>query len=326
MKKPHVLVTRILPPAVMRRLCEFFQLDVNHYHRSLTPRELRQRAAKAEGILCLLTDRIDQSVLAASDRLRIVANYAVGYNNIDLDAARRRRVAVTNTPGVLTETTADLAFGLILAAARRIVEGDRMVRKGAFRGWEPTLLLGKDIHHQVMGIIGLGRIGRAVARRALGFNMKIIYYEPVRLSREIEKKYQAQYRTLPKLLKESDIISVHLPLTAATHHLLARREFRMMKPGCVLVNTSRGPVIDERALVMALRNRWIAAAGLDVFEYEPRLAAGLSRLPNVVLAPHIGSASLETRTAMGMICLRNLHAVLIENRRPPNLVNPREGG
>lgn len=322
MKKPSILVTRILPPAVMQRLREIFQLDVNRDSRNLTPRELRQRAAKAEGILCLLTDRIDRTILTASDRLRIVANYAVGYNNIDLETARRCRIAVTNTPGVLTETTADLTFGLILAAARRIVEGDRMVRQGAFRGWEPTFLLGQDIHHQVIGIIGLGRIGRAVAQRALGFGMKILYYEVKRLSRAIEKKYHAQYRTLPDLLRESDIISVHLPLTAATRHLLARREFRMMKPGCVLVNTSRGPVVDERALVTALRRRQIAAAGLDVFENEPRLASGLTQLSNVVLTPHIGSASLETRTAMGMICLRNLRAVLIEKRPPPDLVNP----
>jgi len=321
-RKPWVLLTRCLPSAVMDRLRRSFILDVNRTDRSLGKRELMKRLPAVDGLLCMLTDRIDRAVIEVAPKLRVIANYAVGFNNVDLEAASRRNIFVTNTPGVLTETTADLTFGLILAASRRIAEGDTLVRAGKFKGWEPMLLLGSDVHGRTLGIIGLGRIGQAVARRGLGFNMRIIYYEPKRLALTVEHETGAQYRALNALLKESDIISIHLPLTPETRHLISDREFRLMKPDCVVVNTSRGPVIDERALVRALRRKLIAAAGLDVYEREPRLAAGLNRLPNAVLVPHIGSASLATRTEMGMVCVNNLISVLIKNRRPSNLVNP----
>lgn len=320
--RPKVLVTRRLPDPAMDRLRSVFDLDVNRRERNLTAREILDRIKDQDGLLCMLTDRIGKPVIAAGRSLKVIANYAVGYNNIDVRLCTERGISVTNTPGVLTETTADLAFALLISAARRIPEADRFVRAGRFKGWEPELFLGEDVFGKTIGIIGLGRIGQAVARRARGFDMRAIYYEPKRFVRQVEKKLGVEYCSLDRLLRESDFITIHLPLTPATRHLISRREFALMKQTAILVNTSRGPVIDEPALVQALRGGRIAAAGLDVYENEPRLAAGLAKLPNAVLLPHIGSATIATRTKMAMMCMENLVCVLVKGRKPPNLVNP----
>jgi glyoxylate reductase len=320
--RPKVLVTRRLPDPAMDRLRSVFDLDVNRRERNLTAREILERIEDQDGLLCMLTDRIGKPVIAAGRSLRVIANYAVGYNNIDVRLCTERGISVTNTPGVLTETTADLAFALLISAARRIPEADRFMRAGRFKGWEPELFLGEDVFGKTIGIIGLGRIGQAVARRARGFDMRAVYYEPKRFGRGLEKKLGVEYRSLDRLLRESDFITIHLPLTPGTRHLISRREFALMKQTAILVNTSRGPVIDEPALVQALRGGRIAAAGLDVYEREPNLTARLAKLPNTVLLPHIGSATFATRTKMAMMCVENLVCVLVKGRKPPNLVNP----
>ncbi len=279
-------------------------------------RTLLAAVRAADGLLCLLTERIDAEFLAAAPRLRAVANYAVGYNNVDLAAAEARGVIVTNTPDVLTETSADLAFALMLAAARRVVEGDRLVRSGRWNGWKPDQLLGHDVHGATLGIVGLGRIGAAVARRARGFGMRSLYWGRRRQKRA---PAGARYAPLARLLASADFVSIHVPLAPATRHLIGARELARMKRTAILVNTSRGPVVDEAALTTALRRGRIAAAGLDVFEREPAVPAALRRLPNVVLTPHVGSATTATRTAMAVLAARNLVAALA-GREPPNRV------
>jgi glyoxylate reductase len=283
---------------------------------------LLEKVRGKDGILCLLTDTIDREVMeAAGPKLKVIANYAVGYNNIDVEEATRRGIMVTNTPGVLTETTADLAWALMMSVARRIVEADRFVRAGKFRGWEPMLLLGTDVYGATLGIVGFGRIGQAMARRALGFDMTVLYYDLQRASEEIEQKYRVRFTPLPELLQTSDFVSLHVPLTKDTYHLIGERELRMMKREAYLINTARGPVVDEKALVRALREGWIRGAALDVFEREPEVELELLELENVVLAPHIGSASYATRTRMAEIAAQNLVKAL-QGEIPPNLVNP----
>ncbi len=285
--------------------------------RQPIPRDVLFAATRrADGLLCLLTERIDDALLTNARHLRAVANYAVGYNNIDLAAAAAHDVVVTNTPDVLTETTADLAFALMMAAARRLGEGERLVRSGRWHGWAPDQLLGQDIHGATLGIVGLGRIGAAVARRARGFGMRVLYWSRRRLRRA-----PAGVRHVPLrgLLAASDFVSIHVPLTPETRHLIGARELARMKRTAVLVNTSRGPVVDEAALTRALAQRRIAGAGLDVFEHEPTVPAALRRLPSVVLAPHVGSATTATRTAMAELAVRNLVAALA-GREPPNRV------
>jgi glyoxylate reductase len=261
-----------------------------------------------DALLCLLTDRIDAALLERGDRLKAVANMAVGVDNIDLEAAARLGITVTNTPDVLTDATADLAFALMLAAARRLSWGDRLVRSGGFRGWEPLLGLGFEVTGRTLGIVGAGRIGRAVAERARGFRMDVLLCD---LTFGVP---------LDDLLERSDFVSLHCPLTPETRHLIAEAELRRMRPHAVLVNTARGPIVDERALVQALQEGWIGAAGLDVFEEEPRLAPGLVELPNVVLAPHIGSATFTTRGRMVEIAARNVVAVLRGEPAPNAIV------
>ncbi len=251
-----------------------------------------------EGLLCLLTDRVDRELLERADRLRVVANMAVGVDNIDVTAARRLGITVTNTPEVLTDATADLAFALLLAAARRVPWGDRLVRGGGFQGWGPLMGLGFDVTERTLGIVGAGRIGRAVAERASGFRMEVLFHR------------RAGGVPLDELLERSDFVSIHCPLTPETRHLIGEPELRRMKPRAVLVNTARGPIVDERALVRALGAGWIGAAGLDVFEEEPRIAPGLADLPNVVLAPHVGSATFATRARMAEMAARNIVAAL----------------
>lgn len=290
------------------------------------PRDvLLAEAAGATGLLTLLTDRVDAELLAAAPQLRVVANMAVGYDNIDIAACTRRGVLVTNTPGVLTETTADLVWALLMATARRIVEAHKFVEADEWRTWSPLLLTGQDVYGATIGIIGAGRIGAAVARRAVGFGMRITYHNR-RPAPALEAETGATYAGLEELLSSSDFVVTLVPLTAETHHLINADRLRLMKPTAVLINVARGPVVDEQALYRALTERWIWAAGLDVWEQEPiRASHPLLSLPNVVALPHIGSASIATRTRMAVMAAENLVAAL-RGERPPNLVNAEAWG
>lgn len=321
-KKPKLLVTRLLPGPGMDALRKHFDLDVNEKDGPISREDLKARIRDRDGLVCLLSDSIDAAIIARAMHLRIIANYAVGYNNIDIVEATKRKIPVTNTPEVLTETTADLTLGLLISVARRIVEADRFLREGRFKGWAPELLLGTDVHGKVLGIIGMGRIGKAVARRARGFDMQVVYNDAERLPADFEKKQGVQYRSLQGLLTESDYVSIHVPLDEQTKGLISVKEFRIMKKTSYLINVARGPIVDESALVSALKNEDIAGCALDVYEREPKVSPGLLSLPNVVLVPHIGSASVEARTEMAWMVAKNVMTVLIDNRRPPNIVNP----
>ncbi len=320
--KPRVFVTQRVSQPALDLLSRFAFVEVNEdSDRLLRKDELIQAVRKHEFLFCLLPDVIDSDVLAANPGLRLVANMAAGYNNIDVRAATERGILVTNTPGVLTETTADLAWALLLSVARRIVEGDSFTRSGRFHHWGPMLFLGSNVFGKTLGIVGMGRIGQAVARRARGFSMRVLYTNRNRLPRDIEAELGAEYRSLDDLLRASDFVTIHTPLTPDTRHLVGARELGLMKDGSYLINTARGPVVDERALVEALKRESIAGAGLDVYENEPALEPGLVEMDNVVLLPHIGSASLETRAKMAMVTAESIIAV-IEGRRPANVVNP----
>lgn len=319
MRKELVFLTRILPDPIMKGLSEQFHLRYNRSDRPLSKREIIHGVQKSDALISMLTDPIDRDVIEAAPDLKIIANYAVGYNNIDIKAATERKIAVTNTPGVLTETTADLTWGLILSLSRKIPQAEQLLRAGKWGGWAPTQFLGSDIHGKTLGIIGMGRIGQAVARRAIGFSMKVVYHSRRRRIPE-EKRLKADFLSLDRLLKTSDFITLHLPLNPESFHLIDEKAFGMMKRTAFLINTSRGPIVDERALIAALRERKIAGAGLDVFEQEPRVPAALRKIKEVVLLPHIGSASLETRVKMGSIVLDNLVA-LFSGKQPPNMVN-----
>ena len=322
--KQRVFVTRKIPDEGLRMITDRFDTSIWPSDNPPSVQEIIQNAEDCEGIVTLLSDPISQDVISKLSKLKVIAQYAVGYDNIDVSFATNRKIAVTNTPGVLTETTADLAWTLIMATARRIVEADSYVRDGKWDvAWGPRLLLGSDIYGATLGIIGLGRIGSAVARRALGFNMKILFHtrSENEYTKEIESKANGIRTDLPTLLQESDIISLHIPLSSETFHLLGEKAFKLMKPGAVLVNTSRGAVIDEDALFEALKSGQIGAAGLDVFEQEPlQKNSPLMKIPNVILAPHIGSASTKTRATMAKMCAENL-IVALSGERPPNLVN-----
>jgi glyoxylate reductase len=282
--------------------------------------ELARRLKDKEGLVCLLTERVGDDMLRAATKLRIVANVAVGYDNVDIPACTRRGVLVTNTPGVLDETTADFAWALMLAVARRVVEADQYVRAGQWQGWNFDQYCGTDVWGKTLGVVGFGRIGQAVARRALGFGMKVLYHSRKRVPEDVERQLQAEYREMNALLGESDFVSLHVPLNGDTRQLFDAPKFFRMKPSAFLVNTSRGPVVDEAALVHALESKKIAGAGLDVFEQEPFVHPGLKRA-NVVLAPHVGSASTETRAKMALVAAQNTVA-LFQGQRPPNLLNP----
>lgn len=316
----NVYVTRRIPDAGLDLLREAgIDFDMNPHDRVLTRDELLAGVRGRDAVLCLLTDTIDTEVLDAARGARIFANYAVGFNNVDVATATECGILVTNTPGVLTDTTADMAWALMFAAGRRIVEADRFTRAGKFEGWGPMLLLGQDITGATLGIVGPGRIGTAVAQRAKGFNMRVLISGPDP-SEEILGIADAQV-PLDELLRESDFVSIHVPLVKETHHLIGERELRLMKRTAYLINTARGPVVDEKALVRALRDGVIAGAGLDVFEDEPALAPGLAELENVVIAPHIASATHATRSKMATMVAENLLAGL-RGETPPNLVNP----
>jgi glyoxylate reductase len=313
----RVLVTREIPEAGLRPLEEF---DVTVLSERPSERgELLEAARGIDGVLSTLTEKIDAEFMQATgDGLKVVANMAVGYDNVDLEAARERGVVVTNTPEVLNETTADTAFMLLLAAARRLGEGERIVRAGRWEAWGPKMLVGPDVWGKKLGIIGFGRIGQAVARRTSGFDMEIAYYDQYR-NEDAEKELGARYMELDELLRTCDFFSIHTPLTEETTHLISEEELEKMKPEAVLVNTSRGPVVDEGALADALAERRIFAAGLDVYEEEPKVHPKLLELENVVLAPHIGSASIETRDKMAATAGEDLRAVL-RGEQPKNPV------
>ncbi len=319
--KPKIYITRMLPRAGLDLLAEEYEVEVNPHDRVATREELAAGIKGKDALLSLLTDTVDAEVMDAEPRLKVIANYAVGFNNIDVAAATERGILVTNTPGVLTETTADLAFALLMACARRVVEADGFMRAGKYEGWGPMLFLGRDIHGKTLGIVGFGRIGQAMAQRGAGFNMKILYHDAIRAPEELEKAYNAEYRELPDLLRESDFVSLHVPLAESTHHLISDAQLELMKTTAILINTSRGPVIDERALVRALAEGLISGAGLDVFEREPEFEPGLAKLANVVIVPHIASASVETRTRMATMAAENACAVM-RGEMPPNIVNP----
>jgi glyoxylate reductase len=315
-----ICITRHIPEAAINLLQDALgPVKVNPHDRSLTPGELCEFVARADAVLSMLADRVDAAVMdAAGPQLRVVANYAVGYNNIDLQAATHRHIVVTNTPGVLDDATADLTWSLLLAAARRIVEADAHVRTGTWTGWDPLQFLGVDVAGQTIGIVGGGRIGTAVARRATGFGMRILYTG--RQSHHEIEAIGGVRVDLRALLAESDFVSLHVPLTAQTRHMIGEAELACMKSTAVLVNTSRGPVVHEQALVEALRNGRIAAAGLDVYENEPIPAPGLVALPNVVILPHIGSATHKTRQRMAIMAAQSIVDVL-QGRQPRHVVN-----
>jgi len=319
--KKKVLVTRRLPDEALRLLYDTCEVELNPYDRVMTKDELIEGIRDKEGILCLLTDTITAEVMDAAVHLKVISNYAVGFDNVDVKAATGRGIVVTNTPGVLTETSADLTWALLMATARRIVEADAFMRNGKYTGWGPMMLLGGDVYGKTLGLVGMGRIGCAVARRAAGFNMRVLYYDVNRLSEDEEKALNLEYSGFDELLKEADFVSLHVPLLPSTRHLVGARELSLMKPTSYLINTSRGPVVDEKALVEALRSGKIAGAGLDVYENEPEMAPGLPELENVVLLPHIASASVETRTKMGIMAAQNLIAGL-RGELPPYCVNP----
>lgn len=301
-------------------LLKRYQLIINEEDRFLSKKELIEKGKDASALVTLLSDNIDREVIESLPKLKIIANYAVGYNNIDVNAATERGIKVTNTPGVLTDATANLTMALLLASARRIIEGDHMVRSSRFNGWKPELLQGQGLTGKILGIVGLGRIGKAVAMRAKAFGMEVIYCKRRPLSLDEENELGIKSVSLEDLLKTSDFVSLHVPLTGETRHMINAGKLKLMKPSSILINTSRGPVIDEEALIEVLKERKIFGAGLDVYENEPEVPYAMKQLDNVVLLPHIGTATFETRREMAIMVAKNVAAVL-EGREAPNKVN-----
>jgi len=315
-----IFVTRKIPEPGLELLRKEHEIQVYPYDRVPTKKEIIIGVKGKDGLLCLLSDRIDFDVINAEPNLKMIANYAVGYDNIDIKTATKKKIPVSNTPGALTDATAEMAWALIFSVARHIVKADKFTRAGKFKGWGPMLMLGQGITNKTLGIVGVGRIGEAFALKSKGFNMKIIYVDE-RINSTIEKELGAKKVELSYLLNQSDIISLHVPLTKETHHLIGEKELKSMKKGSILINTSRGPVVDERALIKALREKWIFGAGLDVYEHEPRISKNLKKLENVVLQPHSASATFESRTNMALMAAKNMLAGL-KGEKPPNCVNP----
>jgi glyoxylate reductase len=316
---PTLYLSRLLPDPVMAIVRERFQLVQDPHDALPAPSVLREGLCQADAAIVTLGDFIDADTIRAATRLKILANYAVGYNNIDLAAARARGLIVTNTPDVLTDATADLTWALLLATARRVAEGDALVRSGRWTGWSPTQLLGAEVSGKTLGIIGMGRIGQAVAHRAVGFRMPVRYHtRQTQATSSLPREWA--HRSLQDILGEADVVTIHVPLTAATHHLIGARELAWMRPTAFVINTARGSIVDEGALVDALKAGIIAGAGLDVYEQEPAIHSGLIQLKQVVLLPHLGSATLHARVQMGLVCLENIQAVL-DGRPAPNHVH-----
>jgi len=323
MTKPRVFITRVIAQEALDKIAQVTEMEV--WPEELPPpyEVLLEKARDAEGLLTMLSDRIDANLMDAAPGLKVVSNLAVGYDNINIAEATKRHIVVSNTPGVLTGTTADLGFTLLMAAARRVVEADKYTRKGRWKTWGPKILLGQDIHNATLGLVGLGRIGAEVAKRGRGFNMKVLYYDVIRRSEEEERQLGVEYiPELAKLLSSADFISVHVPLLPQTRHLIGAAEFALMKPTAVFINTSRGPVVDQKALYEALKSGQIFSAGLDVSEVEPIPPDDpLLTLDNVIITPHIASASFTTRKEMAFMTAENLLAGL-RGKTPPNCVNP----
>ena len=320
-RKPRVLVTREVFDETLDYLRAHCEVIDNQKDVPYAPEALAAALADCEGLMCALTDKVDAALLARAPRLRAVANIAVGYNNIDVPACTARGVMATNTPGVLDDSTADLAWALMLGTARRITEVERRIRAGEWTGWRLKQWLGVDVHHATLGIVGMGRIGQAIARRALGFEMKVVYHNRKRIAPELERKCNAAYVSLDELLTQSDFVVLQVPYTPETHHLIGAAQLKKMKTSAILINSTRGGVVDDAALVAALKGGTIRGAGLDVYENEPKLHPDFLKLDNVVLAPHVGSSTEATRKAMAMLAAQNLVAAL-QGHVPPNLVNP----
>ena len=320
MSKPAILSTRPLFPAARTILDEHFHVDYWKPPERIPREDLLKRVADKEGLVCLLTEKVDEELLSAAPKLRIASTVSVGHDNIDVAACTKHKVVATNTPGVLDDTTADFAWTLLMAIARRLLEGDALMRSGTWPGWDLDHLVGGDVWGKTLGVLGFGRIGRGVARRARGFEMRVLYSDAVRASAEVEKELNAEFVDRDRLFRESDFISVHVPLLPDTRHLISKDNLEKMKRTAFLVNTSRGPVVDEAALAEALENKKIAGAALDVFEHEPKVHPALLMRKDVILTPHIASASVETRTKMAVMAAVNVVA-LFEGRRPPNALN-----
>ncbi len=319
MSKPAIFSTRQLFQAARTILDEHFQVD---YWKSgsISREELLKRVADKDGLICLLTEKVNEELLSVAPKLRIAATVSVGYDNIDVPACTKHKVVATNTPGVLDDTTADFAWTLLMAVARRLLEGDAWMRSGTWNGWDLDQLVGGDIWGKTLGILGFGRIGRGVARRAQGFHMRVLYNDAVRAPADVEKELNAEFVERDRLFRESDFISLHVPLLPDTRHLISKENLEKMKRTAFLINTSRGPVVDEAALAEALENKKIAGAALDVFEHEPKVHPALLTRKDVILTPHMASASLDTRTKMAVMAANNVVA-LFEGRRPPNALN-----
>jgi glyoxylate reductase len=318
--KPAILSTRPLFPAARTILDQHFDVDYWKPSERIPREDLLKRVADKEGLVCLLTEKVDDELLTGAPKLRIASTVSVGYDNIDVAACTKHKVVATNTPGVLDDTTADFAWTLLMAIARRLLEGDAWMRSGTWPGWDLDQLVGGDVWGKTLGVLGFGRIGRGVARRAQGFEMRVLYSDAVRASAEVEKELNAEFVDRDRLFRESDFISVHVPLLPDTRHLISKDNLEKMKRTAFLVNTSRGPVVDEAALAEALETKKIAGAALDVFEHEPKVHPALLMRKDVILTPHIASASVETRTKMAVMAANNVVA-LFEGRRPPNALN-----
>jgi gluconate 2-dehydrogenase len=318
--KPKILVTREVFDETLQFLAQHCEVESNQQDAAFPPDTLAQKLADKDGMMCALTDKVDAKLIERCPRLKAVANIAVGYNNIDLAACTARGVMATNTPGVLDDSTADLAWALMLAAARRVTELERRVRAGEWKGWKLKQWLGVDVHHATLGILGMGRIGQAIARRAAGFEMKVLYHNRKRVAQDIEKRCNADYVTRDELLRRADFLVLQMPYSPETHHTIGAAELKLMKPTAILINSTRGGVVDEGALITALKGGVIRAAGLDVFENEPSVNPGFFGLDNIVLMPHIGSSTEATRQAMAMTAAKNLVAALTGGV-PPNLLN-----
>jgi len=315
-----IFVTRKIPEQGLALLKKHHEIQVNPENRVLTKKEIIKGLKGKDGLLCLLTDTIDEEVIKAEPKLKMIANYAVGFNNIDVNAATKEKIPVSNTPDVLTNATSEMAWALLFSVARRIVEADKFTRTGNFKGWDPMLMHGKDITGKTLGVIGAGRIGTAFALKSKGFDMKVLYFNRS-ANKTLEEELKAKKVTLDVLLKESDFVSIHVPLIPETHHLISEKELKMMKKTAVLINTARGPIVDEKALAKALKEKWIFGAGLDVYENEPDVSKELLNLDNVVLQPHSASATTESREGMAIMVAENMLEGL-KGKKPPNCVNP----